>query len=105
MEVSPYSLLKMLRNARSFSTLLNRFFRISDMNSTLSSSVKNKVSDPGVIFSVNYNGRPLLFCSLIGTSKPRVVPLFRQCAGTGTSVCISVGPVTAHFKSRRPTNR
>ena len=58
MEVSPYSLLKMLKNDRSFSTLLNSFFRISDINSTLFSSEKNKVSDPGVIFSVNYNEIP-----------------------------------------------
>ena len=58
MEVSPYSLLKTLRNDRSFSTLLNRFFRISDINSTLFSSEKNKVFDPGVIFFVNYNEIP-----------------------------------------------
>ena len=55
MEVSPYSLLKMLSSDRTFSMLLNRFFRTSNINSTLCSSKKNKVSDPGVILSVNYN--------------------------------------------------
>ena len=58
MEVLPYILLKMLRNDRSFSTLLNSFFRFPDINSTLFSSEENKVSDPGVIFSVNYNEIP-----------------------------------------------
>ena len=58
MEVSTHSLLKILRNDRSFSTLLNRFFRISGINSTLFSAEKNKVSDPGVIFSVNYKEIP-----------------------------------------------
>ena len=57
MGVSPYTLLKILRNDRSFSTLLNRFFRIADMNSILFSSEKNKVSNSGVISSVNYNER------------------------------------------------
>ena len=58
MEVSPYSLLKMLTNDRSFSTLLDRFSHISDINFTLFSSERNKVSDPGIIFSVNYNEIP-----------------------------------------------
>ena len=58
MEVSRYSLVKILRNDGSFSTLLNRLFRISDINSTLFSLEKNKVSDPRVIFSVNYNEIP-----------------------------------------------
>ena len=31
------------------------FSRISDINCTKFSSEKNKVSDPGVTFSVNYN--------------------------------------------------
>ena len=60
MEFSPYSLLKMLRNDRSFLTLLNRFFSISDIHSTLLSSENNKVSDTEVIISVNHNEIPLI---------------------------------------------
>ena len=79
MGVSPYTLLKILRNDRSFSTLLNRFFRIADMNSILFSSEKNKVSNSGVISSVNYNERHWIYCSLFGTSK--LLKLHYWCVG------------------------
>ena len=59
MKASPYFLLKMVKNDRSFSTVFNRFSRIySDITSILFSSEKNEVSDPGIIFSVNYNEIP-----------------------------------------------